>query len=64
MEAVRERLAKDEIPIEERSDLELVQAELRKEKPPEISKEPSPELDKKSLSDLIKDYVNEDDTVF
>ena len=64
MEAVRERLAHDERPLDEQSNLDLVQAELRKARPLEISKESDPELEKKSITDLIKDYVNEDDTVY
>jgi uncharacterized protein (DUF1778 family) len=63
MEAVRERLAQDEIPMEEKSNVDLVEAALRKESPPEIRSKSDPELQKKSLTDLIKDYVKEDDTV-
>ena len=63
MEAVRERLERDEVPVEERSDLDLMQAALRRERPPEVSDKPDPELEKKSLDELIKDYVNGDDSV-
>ena len=63
MEAVRERLAQDEVPMDEKSNVDLVKAALRKESPPELSSKPDPELQKKSLTDLIKDYVKEDDTV-
>ena len=64
LEAVRERLAQDEIPLDEKSDLEVVQAALRKkDSPPELGKTPDKDLQNKSLTDLIKDYVKEDDTV-
>ncbi len=64
MEAVRERLAREEAPLDEKSDLDLVQSALRKEEPLKVEKKSEEELEKKSLSDLIKDYVNEDDTAF
>lgn len=64
MEAVRERLARDEVPLNERGDLDLVQSALRREEPLKVEKKSDAELEKKSLSDLIKDYVNEDDTAF
>ena len=63
MEAVRERLAQDDIPMDEKSNVDLVKTALRKEKPPDMSSKPDPDLQKKSLTDLIKDYVKEDDTV-
>lgn len=63
IEAVRERLAKDEKPLDEQSSLDLVQAELRRAKPIELSESSNTDIDEKSLSDLIKDYVKEDDTL-
>jgi len=63
IEAVRERLVCDEVPADERSDIEHMKSTIPREAPLEVSDKPSPELDKKSISELIKDYVDGDDTV-
>ncbi len=63
LEAVRERLGRDEVPLDEKSDLDLIQSALRKDTPPKVSSKPDPDLEKKSLTDLIKDYVSEDDSI-
>jgi predicted DNA-binding protein len=60
MAAVRERLKRDEVPPEERSDLDLLQKALSKitgspGKAADVSK-----LEEKSLSDLVSDYIDKD----
>jgi len=64
LEAVRERLARDEIPSDEKSDLDLVQAALRGKAKIKEGSETDAKIEEKSLTDLIQDFVNEDDTAF
>lgn len=60
LQAVRERLKKDEVPVEERSDIDLIQSALtritkeghRKEKDDGSSTEPS-------FVDILGDYVKD-----
>ena len=60
MAAVRERLKRDEVPPEERSDLDLLQKALSKISG-ESGKTPDAlKLEEKSLSDLIGDYIDKD----
>jgi hypothetical protein len=58
MAAVRVRLKRDEIPAEQRSDLDLLEGALTKITGPSPKKEGAKTLDDKSLMDLIGDYVD------
>lgn len=61
MGAVKERLKHDEIPQEERSDLDLMESALGKiSSSPEEKTKPE-KSDDKSLMDLIGDYVDTDE---
>jgi hypothetical protein len=60
MAAVQERLKRDEIPMEERSDLDLMQGALTKMTEKKPKNKATEILDDKSLMDLIGDYVEKE----
>ena len=62
MTAVRERLKRDELPLEERSDLDLMQGMLSKiSDSTKENKNVLSDAEDKSLMDLIGEYVDKED---
>ena len=61
MGAVRERLKRDELPPEDRSDIDLMKGALTKITESPSQKDKTVNLDDKSIMDLIGDYVDQDE---
>jgi predicted DNA-binding protein len=57
LKAVRERLKKDEVPMEERSDIDLIQSALNKITKKDVQNEKYESSNEPSFVDILGDYV-------